>query len=434
MRRLCIFVLQARTVPGRAFGLPLVTQILLLLVLGIMPAFAQSAPKRIYIAPDDHTDYFWSGDELQYRDAFLAMIDYYLDLADVTVDNPPEFQSRWNCDGSFWVWTYERNRTPAQFERLIGRVRDGHISFPLNALVTSLGSAPAEAVIRGMHYAGQLERRFNLRIPVAISMENQTLPYGLSSLWAGSGAKYSWKGICQCDTVVPNAWDREHDIYWMTGPDGSRVLMKWNSMLADNQSMGGYAEARYPGQVVEYVDSDPGFLARYPYNIVGAFGKGWDDLRTLTDEFVTVAKSKTNSVRTVIVSNEQDFFEEFESTYGTSIPSQSSSFGNEWDLYCAALAEVSARVKRAVEKLRGAEAIATLVSLKNPGFMNGRELARDLAWMNLGLFWEHNFGMVFPPTGSAGIQKRIAWQRRLVDEVEISLRPSRQMPGKGWDE
>jgi len=92
-----------------------------------MPAFAQSAPKRIYIAPDDHTDYFWSGDELQYRDAFLAMIDYYLDLADVTVDNPPEFQSRWNCDGSFWVWTYERNRTPAQFERLIGRVRDGHI-------------------------------------------------------------------------------------------------------------------------------------------------------------------------------------------------------------------------------------------------------------------------------------------------------------------
>jgi len=285
-----------------------------------------------------------------------------------------------------------------------------------------------------MHYAGQLERRFNLRIPVAISMENQTLPYGLSSLWAGSGAKYSWKGICQCDTVVPNAWDREHDIYWMTGPDGSRVLMKWNSMLADNQSMGGYAEARYPGQVVEYVDSDPGFLARYPYNIVGAFGKGWDDLRTLTDEFVTVAKSKTNSVRTVIVSNEQDFFEEFESTYGTSIPSQSSSFGNEWDLYCAALAEVSARVKRAVEKLRGAEAIATLVSLKNPGFMNGRELARDLAWMNLGLFWEHNFGMVFPPTGSAGIQKRIAWQRRLVDEVEISLRPSRQMPGKGWDE
>jgi len=26
----------------------------------------------------------------------------------------------------------------------------------------------------------------------------------------------------------------------------ARILMKWNSMLVSNQSMGGYAEARYP--------------------------------------------------------------------------------------------------------------------------------------------------------------------------------------------
>ncbi|CAB5090497.1 Alpha-mannosidase (EC [Olavius algarvensis associated proteobacterium Delta 3] len=380
--------------------------------------YAQEDPKRIYIAPDDHTDYFWKADEAGYRDAFLEMIDYYLDLADATAGEPPDFQSRWNCDGSYWFWEYEKNRTGPELDRLIDRVRDGHISFPLNALVVCLGGAPAEAVLRGMYYAGSLERRYNLKVPMAISTENQVLPYGLASLWAGAGAKYSWKGICHCDTLVPNARDREHDIYWMEGPDGSRILMKWNSMLGNNQSMGGYAEARDPFTVVDYVDSSSAFIARYPYRVIGAFGKGWDDLKTLTDEFVQAAKTKTDASRRVIVSNEQDFFEDFETTYGSTLPSQSVTFGNEWDLYCAALAEVSARAKRSVEKLRGAEALAAIEVLHNPAFMDTRKQQRDLAWINLGLFWEHNFGMVSPPTRSAGIQKRIDWQRRITGEIE----------------
>jgi alpha-mannosidase len=255
-------------------------------------------------------------------------------------------------------------------------------------------------------------------------MENQTLPLGVVSLFAGSGARYSWKGICGCDTQIYTSWDREHEIYWWTGLDGSRLLLKWNSMLGDmpelpgqySQGMGGYAEARYPNAVVDYVDSDPDFIARYPYNVIGAFGHGWDDLQTQTDEFVTTAQSKSNAERQVIVSNELDFFLDFETAYGNSIPSKSVSFGNEWDLYCAALAEVSARVKRAVEKLRGIEALAALVSLDNPNFMSSHEIARNQAWINLGLYWEHNFGMSNPP--SQLTQERIAWQKRLAGEIE----------------
>jgi alpha-mannosidase len=379
--------------------------------------------KRIYIAPDDHTDYFWTAGEDAYRQAFLDMIDYYLDLADETADNPVEHQSRWNCDGSFWMWVYEKHRSQLEFERLIARIRSGHMSIPLNAFCICLGCAPAEAVLRGMYYPGQIERRYNLRFTLAYLMENQTLPYGVVSLLAGSGAKYGWKGICNCDTLVANAGDREHDIYWWTGPDGSRILMKWNSMLGDmtglsfpNQGPGGYAEARYPNAVVEYVDSDPDFAARYPYRIIGAFGNGWDDLSTMTDEFVNVAQNKTNANRLVRVSNEEDFFVDFEATYGATIPSSGVSYGNDWDLYCATLAEVVARVKRAVTKLRNAETLATLVSLDDPTFLDGRRPARDQAWMDLGLFWEHNWGMVNSPSGL--INERVAWQRRLADEIE----------------
>jgi alpha-mannosidase len=387
---------------------------------------APAATKRIYLAPDDHTDYMWTADEATYRAAFLEMLDYYLDKADSTAGNAPPYQSRWNCDGSFWVWEYERNRNAAQFQRLINRIRDGHIGVPLNPLCVVLGGAPAEAVVRGMYYPGQLERRYGLRFKLAYSMENQTLPYGIGALWAGAGAKYSWKGICGCATKVSNAWDRQYDIYWWVGPDGSRLLMKWNSMLGNmpgldsaSKGMGGYAEARYPSNVVDYVDTNASFIARFAYNVIGAFGQGWDDLKTLTQTFVAAAQAKTNANRQVIVSNEQDFFEDFETTYGANLPNVACTFGNEWELYVASLAEASARVKRAVEKLRGAEALAMLVSLKQPAFMTGREAARDRAFINLGLYWEHSW----TADGPVPRNSRRDWQRRLATEIEAYVNP-----------
>ena len=389
---------------------------LLILAAGVV-GIAAAQPKRIYIAPDDHTDYMWTGDEEEYRRAFVEMLDFYLDLADKTKGNPTEFQSRWHADGSIWMWTYEKNKTPAEFKRLIERVRDGHISFPLNALVSTHGGTPMEATLRGMYYAGSLERRFGFRIPLAIAMENQTLPYGLGALWAGSGAKYSWKGICGCLTELKRDGRRPHEIYNWKGDDGSSILMKWNSLTGNTgaRSMGGYAEARTPAKEIEHVDNDADFKTRYPYPVIGIFGKGWDDLKTMTDEFVTIAKAKTTPERKIIVSNIVDFFEDFEKNFGKSLPSQSVSFGNEWDLYSASLTEVSSRVRRAVERLRAAEATASLVSMKWPEFMNGRQAEREKAWLDMGIYWEHNW-----TADSSKITRdmRANWGRKIAGEIE----------------
>src|SRR5215467_2326251 len=75
------------------------------------------AQRRFYIAPDDHTDYYWIADGNTYRQSFLTMIDYYLDKMDATQANPSDTQMRWSCDGSLWMWEYQHNRTPAQFQR-----------------------------------------------------------------------------------------------------------------------------------------------------------------------------------------------------------------------------------------------------------------------------------------------------------------------------
>jgi alpha-mannosidase len=395
------------------------TVFLVLLALAIaaaVPGSARADHKRVFMAPDDHTDYFWSATGEEYAVAFTDMLDYYLDQADATRGEPANLQSRFSADGSLWLWEYARNRNQADFQRLVDAIKSGHISAPLNPLVITYGGVPAEAVIRSMYYAGQLERRHGLDFPLAIAMENAGMPYGLGALWAGAGAEYSWKGVCSCASAIPGLQDREREIYNWLGPDGSRILMKWNSLHGpDNQSMGGYAEARRPAEVLDYVTRDAGFAARYPYDTIGAFGQGWDDFSTTNLLIQEACKADTDPDRTCIVSDSVDFFKEFDALYGSAIPTVAASFGNEWDLSPASLAEVSARVKRSLEALRSAEALATLVALRDPSFLDGRSAARDKAFLDFGLYFEHDFENGGPRVAGP---VRIAWQRAVAAEIE----------------
>lgn len=387
-----------------------------ILIFGLLLFTAQSsitAQKKFYIAPDDHTDYFWVADDTAYRQAFLTMLDYYLNRMDATQNNPSDTQMRWNCDGSLWMWEFEKNRSSAQFERFINRIRDGHLSVPLNPLVLSNGGAPAEAVLRGMYYPGLIERRYNVRFPMAISMENQTFPYGLPSLWAGAGAKYSWKGVCGCSTFVNNLENRDREIYYCGGRDGSKILMKWNSLLNGNKSFGGYAEAFDPLDSINFAETSQNFQTKYPFSIIGVFGQGHDELQYTSDEFVTIAQQNSNANRRIIVSNEEDFFRDFEANHGGSLETHSAAYGNEWDALIASLAEVSARVKRGNEKLRTADAMATLVSLNNPSFMNSRLAERDRAMLNFGLYFEHAWTADGPVSRTA----RANWSRKVEGEI-----------------
>ncbi|MDP3069920.1 MAG: hypothetical protein Q8N18_06500 [Opitutaceae bacterium] len=415
----------------------------LLFLLGISPSTADAAqsvappPVRLYLANDDHTDYMWTADADTYGRVFVELLDFHAKLTDETIGNPPPFQNRFNADGSLWLWEYERRKTPAEFARLIDRIKSGHLSAPLNAAVSCYGAQPTEAVLRGMYYSGRLERRFGLRFTQAVAMENQSFPLGLASLWAGAGAKFSWRGVCGCASKLRNASlaDREHEIYWCAGLDGQRVLMKWHSFVpGGSKRSGGYAEAFDPVKAVRFLAGDAKFLSRYrvpgaaaPYGVRAAFGFGWDalDRKTgvpyaadpktypLADHFHVVAQAETTPDRQVIVSNQEDFFRDFEKHHGTQLPTESLTYGNEWDLYSASMAETSARVRRSVEQLRTAEALATVVTLRDPTALRGREAARDQAFMDLGLYWEHDWTADGPVSRAA----RAAWQDTLAGRI-----------------
>ena len=379
--------------------------------------------KRLYIANDDHTDYMWTGNEAQYDSAFVKMLDFYLYQIDSTRNNAPDFQARFNCDGSYWLRAYEKYRSPAQFNRLITAIKSGHISSPLNSLVSTYGAQPTEAVLRGMYYAGSLERAYKLRFVIAQSMENNTIPLGLSSLWAGAGAKYSYKGIGGYGSQMTYEYrgNRRKQLYNYTGLDGQGVLTKWYDYNEKkNGAFGGYAECRlYPKkrpvsqtveieQVIDKLDAYAN-SPKYPFQIAAAFGYGWDDLSTFVSKpFIDAAKNKTNETRKVRVSNEIDFFEDVAKTY-PNLPSETVSYGNEWDIYCASMNETTAKVKRSVEKLRTAEALASLVSLKNKNFALSLNDSKQKAWEALGMYWEHNW----TADGPVSRNIRATWQDKL---------------------
>src|SRR5262249_20355873 len=148
-----------------------------------------------------------------------------------------------------------------------------------------------------------------------------------------AGAKYSWKGVCNCPSLIPNLNNREHEIYNWVGPDGSSLLVKWfgQHVNGDYRSLGGYAEARYPLPALDLVTTNAasnGFAAKYPYNTIGVFGQGWDDILTTNLDIQNTCKTYSDSTRNCIVSNTVDFFDEFSALYGASLPTVSAGFGN----------------------------------------------------------------------------------------------------------
>jgi alpha-mannosidase len=387
---------------------------ILLFLFGVMVAGSICAQQRkIYLAPDDHTDYMWSADEEGYRKAFLETLDYYIRLNDSTANDTYPFQSKWNCDGSYWVYEYQKNRSQEQFSKLIDQIKVGKITVPLNTLPELPGVAPLEAILRDMYYAGSLERKYGLDLDLVIEMEDQVLPLGLSSLWAGSGAKYSWRGVCDCATKVTGLYSRPHEIYWYKGLDDQKILMKWYSLVGENKQLGGYAEARDPQKSV-LLCKNLMKTSRYPYLIAGAFGKGWDDLKTTTSEFIGIARANSDPEYQVIVSNEIDFFRDFEKSYGSVLPSESVSYGStEWGNSLASLASVSSGVKRSAEKLRSAEALYTLVALKDKDFGCGLNEIREKAWLGCGLYFDHDW----TADGSVITKKQRAdWARKMADQ------------------
>jgi alpha-mannosidase len=347
--------------------------------------------KRLYLGNDTHTDWMYNGDYDKWKQYIFDMTDFYLGLGESTIKEKPEARSKWNYDSSIWLYMLEKYKSPEYFNRVLAQLKNNQASVPYNFILPTYGATPAEAVIRGMYYSGYLERKYGLNIDIAVAQENATIPLGLSSLWAGSGVKYSWKGVCNCATFTNLKKEkRNHEIYYYTGLDDSKVLMKWYSNNGWNAELGGYAEILEPTIAVIQMDTlcDS---KRYPYRIAGAFGKGWDNIVNYSYDLQWGINHRTRPGTQLFLSNQMDFFQDFEKTYGSQLPKETLAYGNEWDLLSTSLSEVSGKVKRSVEKLRTAEALASVVVTQEPDAFKPFEELKQRAYFALGTYWIHGW-------------------------------------------
>jgi alpha-mannosidase len=355
-------------------------------------------PKRLYLGNDTHVDLMYNGTEKEWDEKIFAMTDFYLKLGEDTKDEPdPARRSKWNYDCAYWLYTLEKHKSPEYFARVIDQIKRQQASVPYNFTLPIYGAFSPEMILRSFYYGGYLERKYGIDVDIAVCQENATIPLGLSSLWAGSGAAYSWKGVCYCATKTQNHGVRDHEMYYYKGLDGQKILMKWYSILGNNAELGGYSELLEPTVAVIQMDSLTN-SKRYPYRIAGAFGKGWDNMWNFSYDMVWMLNHRTRPGTKLFISNELDFFKDFEATYGSSLPSQTVAWGNEWDLLPASLTSVSSGIRRAMEKLRSAEAMAALVTVQQPKAFDDLKPLKDNFMYALSVISAHGWTLDGPIT------------------------------------
>jgi alpha-mannosidase len=350
------------------------------------------AAHDVYIMNDNHTDYGWNETTEAYDDAMAAEIDYYLNQIAQTRHEPRESQSRFSADCWWYLYNYEEKRSPQLFERLIDAIRSGHITVPLNPFVLLYGAMPTEAAIRAGYYPGRMERKYDIRFRLAQDIENHTSPWGLASLWAGSGVDFSWKGVCGCATETPYQ-DHVTDVFRWRGPDGQEILRKWYE-FDTNKSYGGYAEARSHLSLQGIDSAIERARQRSPdVPITGLFGGGHDDVAYMTDRFVQTAREWNRRAAPedrVIVSNGIDYFEALEA-YTDRLPVLEGGWGTDWDLWPAALSHWTTRMRNAFERLRSIEMLMVLA-----GNARGRSWRHDRVQLEAALtdyfkYFEHGW-------------------------------------------
>jgi alpha-mannosidase len=172
-----------------------------------------------------------------------------------------------------------------------------------------------------------------------------------------------------------------------------------------------------PFHAVRQMDSLCG-SARHPYLIAGAFGKGWDNIHNYSYDLVWGLGRRTLPGTRLHLSNQVDFFRHFESLYGDSIPEVRVSHGNEWDLNPASLAEVSAQLRRSMEKLRTAEAMAALVTSGGDSLLRGLDrMKRDFLY-GIGVYNLHGWTADGPVDRRAFAAYMRRQQRNVSDYVD----------------
>ena len=319
----------------------------------------------------------------------LSDLDYYLAQIAATAGNPPVEQARYVPDCWWWLYLYEHHRSPAQFAAADRRhpLRPHHdpaqpVRHPVRCAADRGGDpgrllpGPDRAPVRSAVPA----RRVLGRTPPC--------PWGLASIWGGSEVRYTWKGICDCVQTAP---DRS-----TTSCSGGRVrtarscCSSGTTSSATTSDWGGYSEARDNLDDPDRIDLD---IARTQSRMpgipfTGLFGAGWDDVELaepsdIVNSVAGLQRSRHRQHRHRV--QRHRLLPGARGERGRDhLATLRGGWGNDWDMWPASLAERTSRARRALERIRTAEAAGGVGGAPRSR-VSGRRCARSRARPVLGV-------------------------------------------------
>lgn len=163
------------------------------------------------------------------------MIDNALKIMDSSAGMPEEQQFKWTAPGWVMYKVMESwdGQTPERHKKLEEAFRSGKFLTHAMPYTTETDACEPEVLVRGLGYASQLSRKYNLPLPISCKVTDVPSHAGaLATVLANAGVKFIHIG---CNW--PSGFVKTPGLFWWQGPDGSRVLTLYSPIYGTSYGM-----------------------------------------------------------------------------------------------------------------------------------------------------------------------------------------------------
>lgn len=349
---------------------------------------------RLIIANDTCPDVTWGYTEAQTRQAFADLIAAHLDEMTRTDAGPPESRNHYNVMAFVEIQAF-LEKYPGRTEELVRRAREGRVCLGPFLCNTLWGFQSAEGVLRAFYPASRFAREHGLPLEVAHHTELPSLPWGMATLLAGCG--FRWTSVPFLDYDCTFKGLKNPPLFRLEGPDGSEVrviLDAWASRQA-NYTQGGWLLQDTKRIVDAWLPHYAGLGSAWPLAVTYASGTHSDiqpnsgrQARAFAEAIAAYNASGTNPV-TLVNGTVAQFCREVDAAEVASpfLPKLRGCFGHAWELWPVSLANIVAALRQNERDFLAAESLVALASRQEPALAARTRTQRvraEWCWAMLG--------------------------------------------------
>jgi hypothetical protein len=253
------------------------------------------------------------------------------------------------------------------------------------------------------------------------------------SILAAASIPYLVKGAY--DLRNPHLVERQaHPLSWWEGPDGGRVLVKWDG-LGGHSGWGGYAEAyklwraKSDEERVQFIDDTTrrfSAMPDYPVDSILLAGTGFDEypLNRVVADFIDWFNRQDWEYPKLVDATWSMFWQDVEAQLagrGVSLPVTRGDLGSSWEEWPAQLAYLSVKARRARDVVHAAQSAAACAYSLDPATHSGRTDALNSAWRALTAFADHNIGGIVVPVADDMRDRKVTYTYTALREGTLAL-------------